>query len=438
MGNETRYLQKLGHSWYVRITVPRSLRPLIGNDHIRRALHTRDLDEANRRKWKMVEVIKSELNRMRGLDALNVKALQLRSEIRNAITSRHPELEGIIETTRDYAADIATEMEQRVGLDKAKQWYDLATAETKTLDELADEWLIESDYLKITKKQHRKIYEDFKTYLGGDNIPSVVSEDTANNYVEDVIKKSGLAYETQRRTINSLSAFWTWMGRKKHVSRLYNPWKGFRLSKAKTPKNTPDKRAYADEELVQLFSMKPPSTLLGDLMVLGLYTGTRMSELCNFMQGDIKKIEGGYTLSIRKSKTKAGTRTIAVAHDIPCSIIKRRCDFTDPDKQLFTELKRGGYDDKLSSAMSPVFMRFRDRVGLTGATDFHSLRRTLITLMENLGIDQVRIARYVGHNLPTLAFSLYSKGSTLQTNIAVAREIKYPDQIEKTIINFLK
>jgi hypothetical protein len=46
------------------------------------------------------------------------------------------------------------------------------------------------------------------------------------------------------------------------------------------------------------------------------------------------------------------------------------------------------------------------------APDFHSFGRTLITLLENLGVDQVRIARYVGHQLPTIGFTVYSGGSS--------------------------
>ena len=49
--SKTRYLQRLGQSWYVRIKVPAALRDRVQNTHIRRALGTRDLDEAVRRKW---------------------------------------------------------------------------------------------------------------------------------------------------------------------------------------------------------------------------------------------------------------------------------------------------------------------------------------------------------------------------------------------------
>lgn len=58
---KNRYLQKLGHSYYVRVRVPPRLQQHFGGTHIRRALHTRDINEANRLKWSVVAQIKNEL-----------------------------------------------------------------------------------------------------------------------------------------------------------------------------------------------------------------------------------------------------------------------------------------------------------------------------------------------------------------------------------------
>jgi integrase len=91
-----------------------------------------------------------------------------------------------------------------------------------------------------------------------------------------------------------------------------------------------------------------------------------------------------------------------------------------------------------SWAVSKAFGRYRTRQRLPGAVDFHSFRRTLITRLENLGVDQVRIARYVGHELPTLAFSVYSGGATEETQRATARAIEYPAKVEKGVRGFLR
>ena len=76
-------------------------------------------------------------------------------------------------------------------------------------------------------------------------------------------------------------------------------------------------------------------------------------------------------------------------------------------------------------------------MGLSKATDFHSFRRTLITQMENLSMDQVRTARYIGHDLPTIAFTVYSGGSNEKTNIEVATGIKYSKKVEEAVREFI-
>lgn len=49
--SRTQHLEKIGQCWYVRIRVPTELRAKAGRTHLRRALGTRDLNQANRLKW---------------------------------------------------------------------------------------------------------------------------------------------------------------------------------------------------------------------------------------------------------------------------------------------------------------------------------------------------------------------------------------------------
>jgi integrase len=216
-----------------------------------------------------------------------------------------------------------------------------------------------------------------------------------------------------------------------------NPWKGFRI-RAEASSNTPKKRPYTMRELVQLFSGEPSYPALREVMVLGLYTGARIDEICSIRRGDVRVEDGFVYIHIYKSKTAAGTRTLAIWHPIPKGLLMRRLKRKEAKAaQLFPELKGGGYDNKLSWRVGQAFRYHRNGRGLTGATDFHSLRRTFITRLENLGVDQVRIARYVGHSLPTLAFQLYSGGATEATQAATGQMIAYPEEVEQAITAFI-
>lgn len=280
----------------------------------------------------------------------------------------------------------------------------LATAKTPFLSELMDKWLEAEPYKEQTKHQHRAALADLQAFLKGDTLPVAVNADLATDFVEDWLRNCGKSYNTQRRKLNSLVGFWKWMGRRRHVERGFNPWTGFVLSKVRTPKRTPDKRPYSDEELLRLFDAPPAYEGLADVMVLGLYMGARIEELCALRMKDVQRKVGAYFVTLRTGKGKTQTRTIAVTHAAPCEVFGRRWNPGEgAEKQLFPSFKPGGYDGKLSWAVSKAFGRHRDALRLPRAVDFHSFRRTLMTALENLGVDQVATARYVGHTLPTLA-----------------------------------
>jgi integrase len=256
--------------------------------------------------------------------------------------------------------------------------------------------------------------------------------------VDERLSKSPDSPSTRRRKLSALGAFWDWMSAQRYLARGINPWKGFRLSNNDSERNTPKKRPYTSLELVKLFSGSPNYPALREVMALGLYTGARVDELCSLSQGDIRIERGIAYVRIAQSKTRAGIRTLVVAHPIPLGILRARHRKTKPaSSQLFHELKGGGYDKKLSWHVGQAFRYHRNKQGLNGETDFHSLRRTFITRLENLGVDQVRIARYVGHSLPTLAFQVYSGGATEATQRATGKVICYPQIVERAVKQFL-
>ena len=440
-----RYLQRLGQSWYVRVKVPKNLQAVIRNTHVRKALGTRDLDKANELKWGYIKAIKASFVRLAKGPVPAGKPDPLADEARRwreALQDLRADGGGdALQINEELAADRAREIEEETGDEKrAVEWFGLATADTPLLSELLDKWLEGENYKEQTKRQHRAALDNLQTFLGGDKLPIAVTADVATDFVEDWLKKSGQSYNTQRRKLNSLVGFWKWMGLRRHVERGFNPWTGFILSKARTPKKTPDKRPYKDEELLRLFATRPAYEGLADVMVLGLYTGARIEELCALRMKDIERKLGAFFVTLRTGKGKTPTRTIAVAHAAPSAVLARRWsgEKSDAEGQLFPSFRPGGYDGKLSWAVSKAFGRFRKALELPGGVDFHSFRRTLITALENLGVEQVPIARYVGHTLSTLAFSLYSGGSTDKTNLQTARKIQHSAKVERAVEAFMR
>jgi integrase len=414
------------------------LESIVGNTHIRKALGTRDVREAERLKWPEVQRIKAELARLASVDPLTVSAETFRQAI---AANPGPDATENENTQREVllaqAVIRAEQIEEQKGPEAAKQWFTLATTDRKTVGELVDLWLASSSYTEQTRRAHKQAWEGLRKYLGGDCLSEKVDDDAAIAYVE-TLKLSGASYNTQRRKLNSLVGLWDWLALRKHVARGVNPWRGFRLSNRNSGARE-SKRPYTDEELLALLNGSPSYPGLRDLMLLGLYTGARLNELCSLERRDVTHRAGAWWLNIRKAKTRAGIRSIAVAHKVPMAILARRHKAAaDAHAFIFSEFKAGGYDERQSWNVGKAFGRYRDLRGLPRVVDFHGLRRVLITRLENLAVDQVRIARYVGHEFPSLVAAVYSGGSSEQTSIAVARAITYPSKVEKAAAALLR
>jgi len=127
----TEYLQRLGQSWYVRVKVPAALQGRVGNTHIRRALGTRDLDEAVRRKWSALATIRAYLDAMAGVSPIATNC---------NLVIPSPRLQSIANA----------ELQQVL-----------------KLDALLDKWLDSTGSLKTTQFQRRQAYGELRAFLGG-------------------------------------------------------------------------------------------------------------------------------------------------------------------------------------------------------------------------------------------------------------------------------
>jgi integrase len=57
---------------------------------------------------------------------------------------------------------------------------------------------------------------------------------------------------------------------------------------------------------------------------------------------------------------------------------------------------------------------------------FHSLRKTVITILENEGVAENIVASIVGHEVKTITYGLYSGGATLAVKQAAIARLAYP------------
>jgi len=151
-------------------------------------------------------------------------------------------------------------------------------------------------------------------------------------YVSDHLPSLGYSPKPIATRLGALSSFWTCMQQQLAVPLARNPWQGHRLSNNKrvtTPgprsRKSPEvERAFTEGELVAL----PHGTerargwdvyeRVRDLLLLGLFTGGRLNELCSLLVKDVVITKQGRQtsalLSIREGNTDAAAKTMAVTH----------------------------------------------------------------------------------------------------------------------------
>ena len=144
---------------------------------------------------------------------------------------------------------------------------------------------------------------------------------------------------------------------------------------------------------------------MADLIALSMYSGARLGELVNLK---VEDVEVGSHFRIVASKTEAGVREVPIAAAV---------------KETFARLAENSQDGYILSGiaakyrtdtMSKAFQRLRKAEGYTDPRlVLHSIRHTVVTLLEEAGVPEATVASITGHRYPTITFGLYSGGVSL-------------------------
>jgi integrase len=163
---------------------------------------------------------------------------------------------------------------------------------------------------------------------------------------------------------------------------------------------------------------------LADLITLGMWTGARIEELCSLKVAsvDLKAM----AFSVTDAKTRAGVREVPIHPELLPTlkrlISKRR------DGYVLAHLTANKFGDR-SNAIGKRFGRLKAGAGFGPEYVFHSIRKTVVTLLENAGVSENVAADIVGHEKPRITYGLYSEGATLEVKRAALGKLTYPPPI---------
>ena len=160
---------------------------------------------------------------------------------------------------------------------------------------------------------------------------------------------------------------------------------------------------------------------LADLILLDMYTGMRIEEACSVR---IEHVNND-VLSISASKTEAGIREIPIHSQLQQPI--ERMIQTSKDGYLISGLTSKNKYDKRSNAIGKRFGRFKTSLGFGDKYVFHSIRETIVTMLEQAGVEEGVTADIVGHKKKTITYGVYSGGTSMHQRRTAIEKLIYPD-----------
>ena len=147
---------------------------------------------------------------------------------------------------------------------------------------------------------------------------------------------------------------------------------------------------------------------LVDLITLAMWSGARIEELCSL---EIPNVDlKAKAFSVVDAKTEAGIREVPIHVELLPTF--RRLIGDHKSGYVLSALKPNKFGDR-SNAIGKRFGRLKKAAGFGDGHVFHSIRKTVVTLLENAGISENVAADIVGHEKPRITYGLYSGGASL-------------------------
>jgi integrase len=145
---------------------------------------------------------------------------------------------------------------------------------------------------------------------------------------------------------------------------------------------------------------------LADLIRLGMWTGCRIEELCALK---VEQVKGDY-FAVEDAKTKAGWRDVPIHSELRQAMAR----LVDQSKDgcVLSGLTVNKYGDR-SNGIGKRFGRMKASLGFGPQHVFHSIRKTVVTILENASVPENIVADIVGHEKTTMTYGLYSGGVSL-------------------------
>ncbi|URK16946.1 tyrosine-type recombinase/integrase [Thalassospira sp. GO-4] len=433
------YVQKRRKLYYALHDLPADLHEVFGKKRFTASLKTEDPKEARRRAAVLEQRWLHQIERARSQsgDAIERDALFWREQIKEADEEQKSILEYLLV---EEAFDRVTRAARKAGItddrdprfeqlpefEDSKRFYQLATGQMVKTSEHVSEYLSTLDNIPKTVDMKRsdlaRMSKKFP-YLAD------ISKREVTRWVGELQTNEGLKRKTVARIISSARGYWAYLQKIEIAAEDAEPFKqavtGTKSKHSKT--SAQDKRMHFEPNDVSRLlaaAIDKGDQSLADLIVLGMWTGCRIDELCALSTANVGIDQDGIRfIEIADAKTEAGWRRVPVHSQLE-DALDRLCE-DSKDGYVLSGLPENKYGSR-SNAIGKRFGNLRTRLGYSNRYVFHSIRKGVSTQLERAGVQENVTADILGHEKPRMTYGLYSGGNVLSGLKEAIEKLDYP------------
>ena len=418
MANYVRpYLQKRGRRYYAILEIPKALRPRFGKKvRFVQSLKTDSLAQAERRVLQVVAGWKRQLEEAKGdggdMWSDLVSAKDLWRALRNA--KNEEERQSVMYTIDMAAWDIGW-----VDDPEARRFAAIAYGSIVNFTEHLDEWLATS---RVTTKTQDRQRSDVRRFT--EQFPTVqdVSRPEVKRWVSGLMNQDGLTPKTVHRILSALRGYWRHLQSINVADEELEPFS--KLDVARQNKRTGRKSKRREFEPADVLKLLDAATeredqQLADLIRLGMWTGCRIEELCALT---VDQVQDDHFVVV-EAKTEAGEdRGVPIHRELAQTMARLIQESTDD--YVMSGLVFDKYE-KRSGAIGKRFSKLKTDLGFGREYVFHSLRKTVATILENALVPENVSADILGHEKTTMTYGVYSGGASLEVKRKELAKLEY-------------
>jgi integrase len=414
------HLELRHKTYFALLVVPKDVRHIVGKSKFFETTGTGDLKIAQ--SLATLKVIKWKAD----IAAARTKTSD--PDINSAI-----ELQRMFKTTpahmvQDVIEGETSRIENEIGLLSAETFNVLATGKRKPLTSFIDEWVKNEQRRGLAEKTIAQMKSDVEVLISFLPTSNLLVYEHTNLWIKHVTKTANLSPASVTRIIGSCRNFFKHL---KFIGEIAEdakePFmvpKESKLSKRRNSKaqnKTESWLPFTASEVEHLYSeaIARKDWTLGQLILVGAYTGARIEEICSLKKEHIDL--GERSIKISDSKTEAGVRIIPI-HETLLPVIKEL--MTADDEYIISNLTKSKFDDR-SNAIGKRFGRMKTKLGYSSRHVFHSIRKTFTTQLENAGVNENVTADIIGHEKPRMTYGLYSGGTNLEVKRKAISKVAY-------------